>query len=271
MGNENNLGKLHAGHRERIWERYAQAGLDNFAEHEILEFILMQTIPRMDVNPAAHRLIDRFGSLAGVLEAPVADLVSIPGIGEKTARYLHLLPDLFRAYMRSKEKEVDALDTLDKVGTYLRALFTGETDEKLYILLLDNSMHLLGCHLLAKGTVNQVSVNKRQILELVIRGRASSVILAHNHPHGLAIPSSQDRQITSTVESLLYELGVCLVEHIIVTDHNYAPTMDAAHSDLYARPVSEYFGSDFFQDFTVYRRLRNKRGWCFFVRLYQTR
>lgn len=249
MKYEKNPAALHAGHRERVWARYQQAGLDAFAEHEILELILMQAIPRVDVNPTAHRLIDRFGSLAGVLDAPEAELREIPGVGEKAARYLHLLPAISRAYARFRGPDAAVLDTLDKAGAYLRSVFIGETEEKLYLLLLDNRMHLLGCSLLATGTVNQVNVNKRRIIELVIHSRAACVILAHNHPHGLAVASSQDRGVTAVIESLLGELGVCLVEHVIVTDHNYAPTMAAAHSDFYARPVNEHFDGEFFRRF----------------------
>ena len=142
MDDKKNSDRLHAGHRKRIWERYLQTGLDGFAEHEVLEFILMQVRPRVDVNPTAHRLIDRFGSLANVLDAPVGDLMTVPGVGIKTARYLHLLPDIHRAYTKSRSRETTVLDTVDKTGAYLQALYTGETVEKLYMLVLDNGMQL---------------------------------------------------------------------------------------------------------------------------------
>ncbi len=249
MANKKNPGELHTGHRERMWDRYMQAGLDSFAEHEVLELLLMQILPRVDVNPLAHRLIARFGSLNGVLGAPTGELETVEGVGPKTARFLHLFPDLYRAYARSQEQKTTVLDTLDKVGTYLQALYIGETEEKLYMLVLDNGMRLCDCHLLAEGTVNQVSVSKRKIIEHVIRDHASCVILAHNHPHGLAIPSSQDRQITAAVDSLLHELGVCLVEHIIVTDHTYTPTMGSIHDGFCTHPVSEHFNGEFFTRF----------------------
>ena len=94
-------GGEHAKHRERMRTRFLEHGLDNFADHEVLELLLFYAVPRGDVNPLAHRLLDEFGSLANVLEAETPDLCRVEGMGEKTAAFLHLLPPMFRRYQTS--------------------------------------------------------------------------------------------------------------------------------------------------------------------------
>ncbi len=214
--------QLHSGHRTRVWDRYLQTAFDGFAEHEIMEFILFQVIPRVDVNALAHRLIDRFGSLAGVLDAPLAELVTVDGVGERTAKYLHTLPDISRAYAMSKTKNTDVMDSLEKVEAYLRALYTGEVSEKMYLLVLDNAHRLIQCRFIAEGTVNQVNVNMRRIVEFALRDGAAALILAHNHPGGLAIPSREDISMTSTLEEILHLVGIPLIDHVVVSDHSCA-------------------------------------------------
>ena len=118
-------GQLHTGHRERVRSRLEKEGIDGFAEHEVLELALMQIIKRGDVNPVGHRLLDRFGSLSAVMDADIEELCEVSGIGEQTAFFLHLLPQLFRRYALDKCNVGDTYDNVGKISEYLHALYTG--------------------------------------------------------------------------------------------------------------------------------------------------
>ena len=240
---------IHAGHRERLRERYDRSGMDDYADHEILELLLTYAIPRGDVNGQAHALIRRFGSVAGALDALPEELGEVEGIGPNAARFLTMLPNVFRRYSLCKVAPEKSMDTLAKIGEYLMARYTGVTFERVYLLLLNNSMGLIDCVHLADGSINSADVNVRRIAELALFKHASGVVLAHNHPRGLAIPSGDDYRITQDVESALETLGVPLLEHIIVTENRYAPIVKQRRGFLRSSPVTGEIDKEFYQRF----------------------
>ena len=240
---------IHAGHRERLRARYDRSGMDDFADHEILELLLTYAIPRGDVNGQAHALIDRFGSVAGALDAQPEELCEVKGIGPEAARFLTMLPSVFRRYALNKVTPMKSMDTLVKIGEYLMALYTGVTFERVSLLLLNNSMGLIESVHLADGSINSADVNVRRIAELALFKHASGVVLAHNHPRGLAIPSGDDYRITQDVESALETLGVPLLEHIIVTENRYAPIVKQHRGYLRSSPVTGEIDKEIYQRF----------------------
>ena len=240
---------IHAGHRERLRERYDRSGMDDYADHEILELLLTYAIPRGDVNGQAHALVQRFGSVAGALDALPEELSEVEGIGPNAARFLTMLPSVFRRYSLCKVAPEESMDTLAKIGEYLMALYTGITFERVYLLLFDNGMRLIDCVHLADGSVNCSNVTVRRIAELALFKHAAGVVLAHNHPRGLAIPSGSDHQVTQTVESALETLGVPLLEHIIVTENRYAPIVKQHRGLLRSSPVTGMIDRDFYSRF----------------------
>ena len=239
----------HAGHRKRLRERYVRSGMDDFADHEVLELLLTYAIPRVDVNEQAHALINRFGSVANVLDALPEELCEVDRIGPEAARFLTMLPCVFRRYAMDKVTPMKSMDTLAKIGEYLMALYTGVTFERVYLLLLDNSMGLIECVHMTDGSINTAEVNVRRIAELAYFKHASGVVLAHNHPRGLAIASGNDYQVTQDLESALEALGVPLLEHIIVTENRYAPIIKHHRGLLRASPVTGKVDKEFYRRF----------------------
>ena len=240
---------IHAGHRERLRRRNALSGLDDFSDHEILELLLTYVIPRVDVNERAHALVDRFGSVAGVLDALPEELCEVNGIGPESAGFLTMLPGVFRRYALNKNEPGTPMDTLAKIGEYLHAIYTGVPFERVYLLLFDNSMRLIECCHMDDGTVNASKVTVRKAAELCLRKHASCAVLAHNHPMGLAIPSGADIEVTRTVDSALEVIGVPLLEHIIVTENSYAPIMRHNKGLLRASPVTGMVDKGFYEQF----------------------
>ena len=249
MSHQPSAKSIHAGHRERLRERYIRSGLDDFADHEVMELLLTYAIPRIDVNPMAHALIKEFGSVAGVLDATAKELTEIQGIGPEAAMFLKMLPEVFRHYQLSGYDDRETYDTVAKLGDYLHAQYTGVTVERVYLVLLDNSLKLIDCITLSEGSVNCSSVTVRTIAEHAFRENASAVVLAHNHPRGLAIPSGADLEVTQTVECALETIGVPLLEHLIVTENSYAPILRHHKGLLRSSPKTGQIDKAFYQRF----------------------
>lgn len=211
---------LHAGHRQRLRDRYRKNGLDGFAEHEVLELLLFYGIPYQDTNPIAHRLIDRFGSLADVLDAPVEELVKVKGIGENTALLLKLLPDVYRRYLRSSQTQSRFAGPQDAID-YLRTLFVGRQHEYVGLLLLDSRSHLLFCDMIDEGTAITANIYIKRLVQKAVQYDAVYAYLAHNHPSGDLLPSRQDLEATREVAAALKNVEVMLVDHVIFAGNDY--------------------------------------------------
>ena len=210
---------IHDGHRRHMRQRFLANALEGFAPHEALELLLYYAIPRRDTNAIAHALIERYGSLTAVLSAPVEDLQKVDGIGENAAILLSLVAPLFRTAILT-DREVN-LSTPERMGEYLLFLFHGKRQEYAYQLCLDRKGRLLSCRELVRGASTAVSVDLRLIAENAILTGASTVILAHNHPSGIALPSQEDYTFTDKAIAALSAVGVRLADHIIVADDDY--------------------------------------------------
>jgi len=212
---------IHDGHREKMRQRFLKSGLESFADHEALELLLYYAIPRKDTNPIAHALMERYGSLSAVLTAPVEDLKNVAGIGESAAVLLKMAPQIAKkARIADAEKEI-ILNTVSRVGAYLLERYDGEKHEVLYQLCLDRKGRLLVCKCLNEGGISSAEMDVRRLMENAILTQASGVILAHNHPSGIALPSAEDIAATSRAKEALKTIDVELVDHIIVADGDF--------------------------------------------------
>lgn len=212
---------IHDGHRHRLKERFLREGLDGFDEHNVLELMLFYCIPRKDTNPIAHALLTHFGSLAQVLEAPVEELAKVPGVGENAAAYLSLLSALTRYYLVSRSRDLKILTTVEQCGEYLVPRFQGRTNETVMLLCLDAKCKVLCCKEIGEGSVNSAGVPVRRVVETALGANATTVILAHNHPSGMALPSSEDIQTTQRVAAALAAVEIVLADHIIVAEDDF--------------------------------------------------
>ena len=209
---------MHDGHRQRLRERFRLEGLEGFAPHEVLELLLCYARARGDVNPMAHRLLEIFGSLKGVLEAPVDQLCRVEGVGEETATLLSLMVPLFRRYELCRCEEKPRLSNYREVQDYCRALLTGLRTEKFYLISVNTQMRVIGHRLLGEGSLTEVPAYPRVVVEAALSHNAYSVVLCHNHPGGEALPSQGDIAVTRKLEAVLAPLGISLMDHVVVGD-----------------------------------------------------
>lgn len=218
---------VHEGHRERLRRRFIEHGLDSFGEVNALEFLLFFSIPRRDTNVLAHQLLARFGSLSGVLNASVQELMSVPGVGESTAMLISLVPQLYKlARVETGKKQPNIKSSRDAVN-YLAPRYMLEEEEVLYLLCLDSQKRVTACVEINRGDPNSVPVNNRRIVEAALKNCAASVIIAHNHPDGLSAPSREDDAATQRILSALELVGIPLIDHIIISGDNYISYADA--------------------------------------------
>ena len=220
---------VHDGHREKMRARFLSGGLESFAPHEALELLLYYAIPRRDTNPIAHALMARYGSLSAVLNAPVEDLEKVEGIGESAAVLIHMVAQLSRKASLADAARETALSSSQRAGEYLLPLFEGKKRETVYQLCLDQKGKLLACKCLGEGGASAASLEIRQVVENAILTSASAVILAHNHPSGIALPSREDYDVTDRAKAALATIGVTLMDHIIVADGDYVSMADSGY------------------------------------------
>lgn len=227
MSAEKKPENIHKGHRQRLRRTYLEHGLDALPDVNVLELLLFYAVPRQDTNAMAHRLLEEFHSLHGVFSASVEELMERGGLSETGAALLKLVPAAARRSEISRASMENLLNTTQKCGDYLVPYFFGATEEMVYVLALDAKCKVLGCSKLFDGTINSASFSVRSVMEFAMRTKASSVVLAHNHTSGIAIPSHEDIQTTHAVAKALNVMGVLLADHIVVADGDFVSMLDS--------------------------------------------
>lgn len=212
---------MHEGHRERLKERFKKEGLESFSEINILELLLFYSVPRRDTNPIAHRLLKRFGSFANVLEAKYEELLDVDGITEHSATLIKLLLPSYRYYFASREKSNIIITDIETAGEYLAKSYIGHTNEIAKLMALDSKGKVIGIYTLVEGNINSVNISIRKIIEIAILSKAASVIIAHNHPGGIALPSEDDIRTTHEIRKALKSISVNLMDHIVIADDDF--------------------------------------------------
>lgn len=213
MSNEKNV---HSGHRMRVKERFCEAGLSSFADHNVLELVLFYSVPRKDTNELAHRLLDHFGSLHAVFEANVERLMEVPGISYNSAVLIKLFTEVSKRYSVSKNGKRVVFKSTDDIAKYVSGLFIGETIESFYILCVDGRGCLMSCEKHSTGSVLNAPVCIPVVIDTVVRNKACAVIVAHNHPNNTADPSGDDIEITKKLYKLLKAMNITLLDHVVV-------------------------------------------------------
>lgn len=212
----NDESKMHHGHRQRLLDAMINAGIENLSEVQAMEFILFYIFPRGDVNPIAHRLLNRFGSVANVLDADVLELKEISGMGDRSAKSLKMLGEIFFYYTLNKLSNKQVLENYAQITDYFEELLRFDSTERFFIVGLDASYRYISKKLLAIGSVKNVGLPPMSVANFIASSKPSSIIFAHSHPGGSAKASSQDELANEKLKTLISCLGVQFIDHIIV-------------------------------------------------------
>ncbi len=212
------INSTHENHRMRMYQRYQKSGLDGFAPHEVLELMLYYVIPRKDVNPLAHELIDKFGSFSNVLDAHPDDLAKVEGVSQRCAVYLNMMPQVMRLYNSTKAQSSAPLDSAGKVIDFLSDLFYGWNKEVFYLLCLDAKCRMTQYVQISVGETGGLHVHPKKVVEAAIRYNSSQVIFAHNHPSGMVTPSDEDILFTRRLAVVMSTIDIPVIDHVILND-----------------------------------------------------
>lgn len=229
---------IHEGHRQRLKKRFLEEGLDNFTDIQVLELLLFYCIPRQDTNPIAHKLLEHFGGLSQTLEASPEQLQKVPGIGENAATFLSLITEVGRYYLVDRNTRERILNTIDDCGKFLVPFFFGRSRETVFLLCLDAKCKVLCCKEIGEGDVNSAGISVRKVMETALGANASVVVLAHNHPSGVAVPSNEDIMVTRRVAAALGTVEIHLADHLVVADGDYVSIRQSGY-----QIEGEYYGS----------------------------
>lgn len=218
---------LNHGHRERMRQKFISAGFDGFHDHEVLEMLLFYSISRKNTNDIAHKLLDHFGgSLSAVFDAPYEELKKVDGVGDTTAALISMMPSLFRRYRESAQSGITTLSSTKVAGKYLVSKFIGRRNETVMMICLDNACRVLNCQILSEGSVVSASINTRRIVEIAMKFNAYGVIISHNHPGGVPLPSRDDIITTNSITRALDSIDIELIDHIIVAGEEFISMAD---------------------------------------------
>ena len=212
----------HAGHRQRLKQRFVTSGPEAVQDYELLELLLFSAIPRRDTKPTAKRLLERFGSFAEVINAPVERLKEVPGVGEAAVMQLKLVRAGALRLMQRDIMQRPVLTSWTAVLDYCRAAMGFEAREQFRILFLDKKNRLVADEVQQQGTVDHTPVYVREVVKRALELSASAIVLVHNHPSGDPTPSRADIDMTKQIIEAAKPLGIAIHDHIIVGRHGHA-------------------------------------------------
>lgn len=210
----------HDGHRQRLRSSFLQRGIEGMADHQVLELLLTYALPRVDVNPLAHRLMDRFGSLEEVLLSKPEQLQQVEGVGPSVAAYLSLLGQVDRRVMlqsySAKKSRVPVLDKPMSLCGYMLALSLSDRYETLRLVCLNRKYGLISESVISTGSLTELLADPRSILEAALARKACYIALSHNHPSGDVTPSREDEEAARRIEQAARNLGIEVLDQLIV-------------------------------------------------------
>lgn len=213
--------ELHKGHRQRMREKFRKYGFDGFADHEVVEMLLFYCYPRMDTNKLAHKILDKYGSLADLFDASPEELMIETGISEVTATLFSMISKLSKVYEKSKWDRVKYLKNTEETGQFAVSMFTDTQNEEFALICLDANRRICWSGVIIKGTVDRTEAYPRIVVKEALKHQATKVVFVHNHPSGTLSASVADKEATEVLIKTLKCIDIEVLDHIIVSGTRY--------------------------------------------------
>lgn len=224
--------KMHDKHRQRLDTKVARVGLDLLEVHEQLEHILFAVIPRGNTNHIAHNLLDKFGTISGVLNADVEELIKVEGVGRRVATFLTTLPALVGIVERcEKFEKVPKLDTLQEAAEYAKTFFRSNMQESAYLISLNSSFRVIAINKISEGVEGGVFIFPKQVIRQALANKATAVIVIHNHPGGKVNPSISDTKMCKKLFKGFEAVDILLFDAIIVSGEQFFSYSEKGYFD----------------------------------------
>ncbi len=217
------------GHRNRLREKFIESGLSGFHDYEIIELLLTLATPRKDCKNAAKKVLEKFKTLPGVLEASKDELLSVEGIGPKNMFGIKLIKAVSDRFLEKKLLGKELIQNSQDLYNYLYQTLRDKTQECFSVIFLDAKNKVIDSKILFKGTLTESAVYSREVVKVALEQRAAALIFAHNHPSGDPEPSKVDVHITKRLLFACKVVGITVHEHIIIGDNRYFSFADQGH------------------------------------------
>lgn len=212
----------HAGHRQRLKNKVRMYGLKSLSIHEVLELLLTYTIPQKDTNALAHELIDKYNGFSNVLEADYNDLLTVNGVGEETALFLTILPDVFDLLKKYKSKVNEVrLNCPKDCMEYFRKNYELKSKEYLYVIGLNSLNRIVKTFEIEGMNDINIKIGLKDFAQMITGKMITAIILFHTHPNGKAYPSVEDIDTTQKIFDICSIMGVSLLDHLILNENDY--------------------------------------------------
>lgn len=233
------------GHRNRLRKKFEAGGLERFSDEEVVEFLLTLGTPRKDVKGPAREAMKRFGSLSGVLSAPIKDLIQVNGIGPKNALYLSLAHQTAARYLRDRTKNMSFFASSRAVFDYLFHSMRDLKREVFKVLFLNRKNQLIADEDVFLGSLSGSAVYPREIMALALEHKAAALVFVHNHPSGDPSPSAEDRRLTRDLLWAARLLLIQILDHLIIGNNRYYSFADEGLIKRFGAEYDERFSSSF--------------------------
>ena len=214
---------------DRLARHLLQRNPDTLKDEELLELLLRFAVSEEEASLLARRLLEHYPSIAALLEAGAEELSAVEGMNPDCVLLLRLVPELQRRYLFSRSAPEPRLVDSVSFGSYLLPYFYGAKDEMVYLLTLDATGKVLSCRLIGHGSVNSANVPMRRLVQEALSANATAVVLAHNHPSGIALPSREDIDLTLRLRDALDVMDIMLLDHLVIADDDYVSMSDSGY------------------------------------------
>lgn len=207
-------------YEEQLKQRFIKEGLQNFEADDIIKLLLIYSKHQENMDETIHCLLNRFGSISEVFDAPFPELMNIEGMDEDSAVLISAIPQFSRKYIEDKSTKSE-IRGIESIAEFASKCFIGMTTEHFFLICVDNKLTMLNYHLIAKGSVDSTNVDLRKIIYILLGSNATAAVIAHNHPRGNSMPSRQNLKTTLTIASALKLISIKLLDHVIVGVNGY--------------------------------------------------
>lgn len=222
----------HAGHRQRMKEKFKECGINAFSDYQVMEFLMFYIYRRKDTNIIGHELINEFKNLEGVFSTPYESLIKVNGIGHEAALLINFIGQLRnKISLDSKRCEHEIMINTTYAGNYFCDLFRDLNFERLMLMSLRANREIIAVDTISEGTVTSTPADLRTIAEMVFKRNAAAVIIAHNHPSGNVHPSGTDIALTKRIVQMLELMDVAVIDHIICSGERFTSMFERGFMD----------------------------------------
>ncbi len=237
MAHDNSKSSLYEGHRQRLKKRFLHDP-DYMEDYEFLELLLSYALPRKDTKPLAKSLLTRFGSLRRVLDAKKEELLNVEGFGMGTWTLWQVIRQCMARHSIAVILDKEVLATSENIAAAAQKQLANQTVEECWLATLDKGRHCTTWRMLARGSIDNIAVTPRDVIEAALSVKAAGFILVHNHPGGSPLPSRADTTLTALLKHDASRIGLDFVEHLIITDHRCRSLL--AQRDIIPAHKSDY-------------------------------